>query len=96
MKCEGESRVQEATYAQPLSTAVQVALVDALRDWGIVPTAVVGHSSGEIAASYASGAISADVAIMIAYFRGQALRARTSNHPGAMAAVGLGPEQAKK
>lgn len=33
---------------------------------------------------------------MIAYFRGQALKARTSNHPGAMAAIGLGPEQAKK
>lgn len=61
-----------------------------------MPTTVVGHSSGEIAASYASGAISDNVAIMIAYFRGQALKARTSNHPGAMAAIGLGPEQAKK
>lgn len=70
-------------------------MVDLLRDWGIVPTSVVGHSSGEIAASFASGAISTEVAITIAYFRGQALKARSSNRPGAMAAVGLGPEKAQ-
>lgn len=95
LKCKGESRVQEAAFAQPLSTAVQVALVDVLRDWGIIPTSVVGHSSGEIAASYASGAIPAEVATTIAYFRGQALQTRSSNCPGAMAAVGLSPERAK-
>lgn len=35
-----------------LCTALQIALVDLLHHAGIVPEAVVGHSSGEIAAAY--------------------------------------------
>lgn len=38
-------------YSQPLSTALQIALVELLKSFGIVPKAVVGHSSGEIAAA---------------------------------------------
>lgn len=38
-------------YSQPCCTAVQVALVDVLISWGVKPTAVVGHSSGEIGAA---------------------------------------------
>ena len=39
-------------YSQPLSTAVQIALLELLASFGIAPKAVVGHSSGEIAAAY--------------------------------------------
>ncbi len=35
-----------------MCSALQIALVDLLRRFGIVPKAVVGHSSGEIAAAY--------------------------------------------
>lgn len=38
-------------YSQPLCTALQIGLVELLRTFGIAPTAVVGHSSGEIAAA---------------------------------------------
>lgn len=38
-------------YSQPLSTAIQIALLELLASFGIVPKAVVGHSSGEIAAA---------------------------------------------
>ena len=37
--------------SQPLCTALQIALVDLLKDFNIVPSTVVGHSSGEIAAA---------------------------------------------
>jgi acyl transferase domain-containing protein len=37
--------------AQPLCTAIQVALVDLLYDFGLSAATVVGHSSGEIAAA---------------------------------------------
>lgn len=40
------SVVNDAEYAQPLTTAVQIALVDLLGHWGVRPLATVGHSSG--------------------------------------------------
>lgn len=50
-----EEHLELAEYSQPLCTAVQLALVDLLDHWGIRPSAVVGHSSGEIAAAYCAG-----------------------------------------
>jgi len=73
-----------------LSVALQIGLVDVLRSWGVEPNAVIGHSSGEIAAGYASGAITAESAIAAGIFRG-ALNTQ-SNRAGSMAAVGLGRE----
>lgn len=92
LKPENESRLNEAEFAQPLCTAIQVALVNFLVKIGIFPSAVVGHSSGEIAAAYASGSITADEAIIIAYYRGRC--ALHSTRTGAMAAVGMGRAEA--
>lgn len=58
---------------------------------GIDPVAVVGHSSGEIAAAYASGYLTMDEAITIAYYRGYVADKQTL--AGAMAAVGMGSEE---
>ncbi|KAI9929850.1 hypothetical protein ASPWEDRAFT_100309 [Aspergillus wentii DTO 134E9] len=96
LKEESQSRVREPELAQPLCTAIQIALVNLLRTWGIVPESVVGHSSGEIAAAYASGAIPADFAMINSYFRGQATAALPAGLSGAMAAVGLGSEDVKR
>ncbi|OJI96712.1 hypothetical protein ASPVEDRAFT_119070 [Aspergillus versicolor CBS 583.65] len=81
------SRLAAASICQPLCTAIQVALVDTLTSIGVHPTAVVGHSSGEIAAAYATGAITAYEAIIIAFYRGQATRLQSK--AGSMAAVGM-------
>lgn len=62
-----------------------------LSRWGIKPAAVIGHSSGEIAASYAAGAITAESAIALSYYRG--LLVDEVGSEGAMAAVGLGRVQ---
>lgn len=43
-----KSRVNEAELSQPLTTAIQIAMIDLLRSWGVRPTAVVGHSSGTL------------------------------------------------
>lgn len=55
---------------------------------GVTPTAVVGHSSGEIAAAYAAGYLSMEEAIIIAYYRGYVTTKQ--NLEGSMAAVGIG------
>ena len=92
------SRIAQAELSQPLCTVVQVILVDLLRISGISFEAVVGHSSGEIAAAYAAGFFSAQDAVRIAYYRG--LHARLAGDPsgqkGAMLAVGTSWDDAKE
>ncbi|KAH6645401.1 hypothetical protein BKA67DRAFT_664483 [Truncatella angustata] len=57
-------------YGQPLCTAIQLALLSLLASLGIIPTAVIGHSSGEIAAAYATGALTLQSAMKVAFYRG--------------------------
>ena len=64
------SQVDKAAFSQPLCTAIQIALVDTLRGVGITPDAVVGRSSGEITAAFASGVLNAKKAIIAAHHRG--------------------------
>lgn len=87
-----DSRIHEAEYSQPLCVALQIGIVNILTSWGIRPSTVVGHSSGEIVAAYAAGAISMRTAIMIAYYRGKV--AKSLEGLGSMVAVGLSPEEA--
>jgi acyl transferase domain-containing protein len=92
------SRVDDPAVGQPICTAIQISLVDALRSLGLRPIAVVGHSSGEIAAAYAAGAVSFEDAIAISYHRGRLvnLHGKTSEAKGAMLAVGETPERVTK
>jgi hybrid polyketide synthase/nonribosomal peptide synthetase ACE1 len=98
LKDARSSRISEALFSQTLCTAVQVMLVDLLRGAGIFFTAVVGHSSGEIAAAYAAGYLSSEDAIRIAYYRGWSLQNTPDRmgDKGAMLAVGTSLEDAKE
>ncbi|EMR63202.1 putative polyketide protein [Eutypa lata UCREL1] len=87
-EAEDTSVVHEPEYSQPLTTAVQIAIVDLLGHWGINPAATIGHSSGEIGAAYAAGLTTAKNAIAAAYFRGKV--AASLRTDGAMLAVGMG------
>jgi acyl transferase domain-containing protein/ubiquinone/menaquinone biosynthesis C-methylase UbiE len=77
---------------------VQIALTQLLRAWGVNPTAVTSHSSGEIAAAYAGGALDLASAMAIAFARGGL--ASESNRQfarkGGMVAVGLGAKDSHK
>ncbi|KAB8275133.1 beta-ketoacyl synthase [Aspergillus minisclerotigenes] len=90
-KPELESNVNNTEYSQMLCTALQIALVDLLHHVGIVPEAVVGHSSGEIAAAYCAHAITRESAWKIAFYRGLWTRKLEmfSSINGAMLAVAL-------
>ncbi|KAI2734306.1 hypothetical protein DTO013E5_10055 [Penicillium roqueforti] len=98
VKDKFSSRIGEAAFSQPLCTAIQIALVQLLRAANVKPTAVVGHSSGEIAAAYAAGYLNEEDAIRIAYYRGWSLQYTTSQggQIGAMMAAGTSFEDAKE
>lgn len=83
--------IDEAEYSQPLCAAMQIGLVSLLSKFNIKPAAVVGHSSGEIAAAYAAGLLTMDEAIVCAYLRGQVTKRQT--RIGRMAAIGMGPDE---
>ena len=92
-KCN-KDLIQTAEISQAACTAVQIGLVDLLASWAVRPSSVAGHSSGEIAAAYASGRITAAEAIVAAYYRGQAVSKNTQE--GAMLAVGLSSDDVIK
>ena len=89
------SRINSPEISQPVCTVIQVALVDLLSTFGVHATAVVGHSSGEIAAAYTVGALSARAAWKLAYYRGVAASnlCNSSGTVGAMISVGLSEDQ---
>ncbi|CAH0023222.1 unnamed protein product [Clonostachys rhizophaga] len=82
------SRVNEPWLSHPACVSLQMAVTDLLRSWGIVPSRVVGHSSGEIAAAYAANRLGREAAWKTAYFRGY-VSAKKLDVKGAMMAVGL-------
>lgn len=86
------SKINDVTRSQPICTAIQVALVNVLRSWGVSPTTVIGHSSGEIAAAYGAGLLTASEAILAAYFRGFAVGQLQSR--GNMMAAGITQDSA--
>ncbi|WP_420140822.1 type I polyketide synthase, partial [Sphingomonas sp.] len=85
-------RLRNTDVAQPLLFAVQVALVFALREHGVEAEATMGHSVGEVAAAWASGALSLDDAARVIAARSRAQQAR--HGVGAMAVMGFGAEEA--
>ncbi|KAI1816678.1 ketoacyl-synt-domain-containing protein [Poronia punctata] len=95
-KDEKTSNVGAAHISQPACTAIQLALTDLMFSWGIKPTAVAGHSSGEIGAAYAAGVLTFDTCMAVAYHRGRlipVLKERYPNLRGAMMAVGGSQEE---
>lgn len=84
----------QAEFAQPICAAVQIGLANIFKRYGVHPNAVVGQSSGEIAAAYTCGALSLPAALIVAYYRGRATKTPTDN--GAMAFVELGMNEVSR
>jgi acyl transferase domain-containing protein/acyl carrier protein len=84
------SRMAETEFAQPANFAIQIALAEQLKQFGIRPDAVIGHSAGEVAAHYLAGVLTFEQAIQVIYHRSR-LQQRTSGL-GRMLAVGLSAE----
>ena len=96
-KGQKESRLGVPEISQPICSVLQIALVDELRSWGVTLSKVVGHSSGEIGAAYALGALSHRDALAAAYFRGTASAGLIKKkQTGGMMAVGCSRDEAQK
>jgi acyl transferase domain-containing protein len=96
MRHENDSRVNEIIISLPICVGLQISLVRLLQSWGIRPTGVTGHSSGEVGAAYIAGAIDIKSAMAIVYTRGS-LTTRfqeVMDRRGGMVAVGLGRDDA--
>ncbi|MEP6914711.1 MAG: type I polyketide synthase, partial [Acidobacteriota bacterium] len=83
---ESSSRVSDADLAQVTGFAVQAGLAELLRSRGIVPAAVFGHSAGEMAAAFVSGALTLEACVPLAYHRS---RLQASAPPGRMLAAAM-------
>jgi len=79
-------------HVQPALFAIQVALAETWRAWGIEPAAVVGHSMGEIAAAHVAGALSLDEAARVVCERSRLLTEISG--AGGLALVELGVAEA--
>jgi len=88
-----EAEIERTEVAQPLLFAVQVAIVEALAAKGIRPEAVTGHSVGEVAAAWASGALSITDAVRVIHAR--STYQEVTRHLGGMAALLLSEEEAQ-
>ncbi|MGW6741579.1 SDR family NAD(P)-dependent oxidoreductase [Streptomyces sp. NPDC055025] len=65
--------LERVDVVQPALFAVMVSLAALWRSWGVTPSAVVGHSQGEIAAAYVAGGLSLADAARIVVLRSRAL-----------------------
>jgi [acyl-carrier-protein] S-malonyltransferase len=72
---------------QPALVATSLAVLAVLRERGIEPDYVIGHSVGELAALAAAEAIEIPEAIALVRERGLAMAEAAREHPGSMAAI---------
>ncbi|CAM3144257.1 type I polyketide synthase [Saccharomonospora xinjiangensis] len=83
----GEPGLDRVDVVQPVLFATMIALARLWRAHGVEPSAVIGHSQGEIAAACVAGALSLDDAALVVARRSRALTALAGR--GAMASIGL-------
>ena len=91
LQCGSSDDLQRTEIAQSTLFAIQVGITRVLAKAGVKPHAVLGHSVGEVAAAWASGALTLDQAVKVVYHR-SAEQGKTKGS-GGMTAVSLGPAE---
>ncbi|MBU3870788.1 SDR family NAD(P)-dependent oxidoreductase, partial [Streptomyces sp. 4503] len=86
-----ERKLARVDVVQPVLWAVMVSLAELWRSYGVVPSAVVGHSQGEIAAACVAGGLSLADGARVVVLRSKALLALSGQ--GGMVSVPVPADQ---
>lgn len=85
---QGElSEISKTENLQPIMLALQLSIVEVLKNRGVVPQAVCGLSLGEYSALVAAGAMTAEEALQVIAIRGRVMAEAASMVPSGMIAV---------
>ncbi|NUH44434.1 type I polyketide synthase, partial [Streptomyces samsunensis] len=87
--------LERVDVVQPALWAVMVSLAEVWRSYGVVPSAVVGHSQGEIAAAVVAGALSLEDGARVVALRSRAVAAELAGQ-GGMAAVATSEDEVRR
>ncbi len=87
-------KLSDTLYAQPALFAVECALAEVWRSWGIEPDVVLGHSTGEYAAACVGGVMGLEDGIRLVAARARLIES-VAGH-GATAAVLAGAEPVRE
>ena len=88
------SPLDRVDLVQPALFAVMVSLAEVWRDSGVQPSAVVGHSQGEIAAAQVAGALDLETAARVVALRSRVLRGIAGR--GGMVSLATTPDDASR
>ncbi|WP_234314143.1 type I polyketide synthase, partial [Streptomyces sp. NBRC 109706] len=88
---EDEGWLERVDVVQPVLWAVMVSLAAVWESIGVAPSAVVGHSQGEIAAAVVAGGLSLEDGARVVALRSAAIRDLAGS--GGMVSVAAGPER---
>ena len=92
-RSEEKSQMHRTEIGQPSIFAMQIALAALWKSWGVEPSAIVGHSVGEIAAACVAGIFSLEEAARIVAQRARFMES-CGRGEGTMLAVGLPEDEA--
>jgi acyl transferase domain-containing protein/surfactin synthase thioesterase subunit len=90
-KDEKNNQFHRIDIIQPTLFALNIAIAELWKSWGVEPDSVIGHSMGEVAASYVAGALSLNDAANIICSRSKLMLKLSGK--GAMAVVGCNIEE---
>jgi acyl transferase domain-containing protein/SAM-dependent methyltransferase/acyl carrier protein len=90
---EASSQMHRTEVAQPAIFAMQIALVELWKSWGVRPDAIVGHSVGEVAAACAAGILPLEDAARVIALRSRFME-ECARGEGTMLAVGVTEDEA--